>query len=53
MTIHNIPEVKQELWNYNQILCTVFLWFPHFGVLFFLLIFTSGYILHSKKQPSL
>lgn len=49
MTIHVIPKVKQEFWEYNHIFCTIFMWFPIFT--FLLLIFTSSYVLRSGKQP--
>lgn len=50
MTIHRIPKVKQEFWEYNKIFCTVFMLFPIFT--FLLLIFTSGYVLRSENSPS-
>lgn len=49
MTIHSILKVKQEFWDYKLISYTVFCGFL-FSVHFFL-IFISGYVLHSEKQP--
>lgn len=50
MTVHKIPKVNQEFWEYNQIFCTLFMGFPTF--IFLLLIFTSGYVLRSESSPS-